>query len=243
MLLIRMNECLRLRVHVLNQMLTLKWPKLMTLPPALSTQPLNQICLTLVARMRRKRRCLFFILLFFFPCITFFLCLSLRVWCFFLVWMKSILPKIFGSKRNGRSSDEEPVKPSTEEEDGVTLGIHYMLSFLSFRRKSKFPCCMVSLWFMLFIYVLYGKIWRRRLRQEKKHFWKLPPSWERVSQVLTYAWCIKLWHNKTRFLHSLNSKQHNLFNYKNKSIRNKFELLKLIISELFLYLIFGIINL
>ncbi|KAK7369373.1 hypothetical protein VNO80_11410 [Phaseolus coccineus] len=36
---------------------------------------------------------------------------------------KSILPKIFGSKRNGRSSDEEPVKPSTEEEDGVTLDL------------------------------------------------------------------------------------------------------------------------
>lgn len=66
MLQIRMNECLRLRVHVLNPMLTLKWPKLMTIPPALSTQPLHQICLTLVARMRRKRRCFFFILLLIF---------------------------------------------------------------------------------------------------------------------------------------------------------------------------------
>ncbi|QCD84717.1 phosphatidylinositol-bisphosphatase [Vigna unguiculata] len=32
---------------------------------------------------------------------------------------KSILPKIFGSKRNGRSSDEEAFKPGTEEDDGV----------------------------------------------------------------------------------------------------------------------------
>ncbi|XP_047163931.1 type I inositol polyphosphate 5-phosphatase 5 [Vigna umbellata] len=33
---------------------------------------------------------------------------------------KSILPKIFGSKRNGRSSDEEAIKPGTEEDDGAT---------------------------------------------------------------------------------------------------------------------------
>ncbi|KAG5015690.1 hypothetical protein JHK85_021826 [Glycine max] len=35
---------------------------------------------------------------------------------------KSILPKIFGSKRNGRGSDEETLKSSSAEEgDGVTL--------------------------------------------------------------------------------------------------------------------------
>ncbi|KAG5029706.1 hypothetical protein JHK87_013220 [Glycine soja] len=40
---------------------------------------------------------------------------------FFFV-IKSILPKIFGSKRNGRGSDEETLKSSSAEEgDGVTL--------------------------------------------------------------------------------------------------------------------------
>ncbi|KAH1237166.1 hypothetical protein AAZX31_08G142500 [Glycine max] len=37
---------------------------------------------------------------------------------------KSILPKIFGSKRNGRGSDEETLKSSSAEEgDGVTLDL------------------------------------------------------------------------------------------------------------------------
>lgn len=172
MLLIRMNECLRLRVHVLNQMLTLKWPKLMKLlPPALSTQPLHQICQIPVPRMTRKRRCFFLCYSSFIPCITFFLFFSIRVYMvhffltLFLVWMKSILPKIFGSKRNGRSSDEEAIKPGTEEDDGATttLGIHCMLSFLlSFHRKSKFPCFMVSLWLILFAWKDLEKIETRK---------------------------------------------------------------------------------
>lgn len=56
--------------------------------------------------------------------------------------IKSILPKIFGSKRNGRGSDEETLKSSSAEEgDGVTLGIQFMTFFFSLHRESKFPCC------------------------------------------------------------------------------------------------------
>lgn len=52
-----MNECLRLRLHVTNQMLLLIWPKLTTLDSAPSTQPIHLI---LVSRMRRKKRCCIF---------------------------------------------------------------------------------------------------------------------------------------------------------------------------------------
>lgn len=70
-----MNECLRLRLHVIpipNQMLILKWPKLTTLPSAPSTPAVQPIIRqTLVSRMRRKRRfyIAFFLSFNFPPCI------------------------------------------------------------------------------------------------------------------------------------------------------------------------------
>lgn len=64
---------------------------------------------------------------------------------FFFV-IKSILPKIFGSKRNGRGSDEETLKSSSAEEgDGVTLGIQFMTFFFLYIENLNFHVVRVSL--------------------------------------------------------------------------------------------------
>lgn len=60
--------------------------------------------------------------------------------------IKSILPKIFGSKRNGRGSDEETLKSSSAEEgDGVTLGIEFVTFFFVYIENLNFHVVRVSL--------------------------------------------------------------------------------------------------
>lgn len=88
----------------------------------------------------------------------------------FLALIKSILPKIFGSKRNGRGSDEDALK-SNAEGDGVTLGIH-QLHFFFLYRISWYS--LITLPFNLIFFpfnFLCRKIWRGRLKQEEKHSW------------------------------------------------------------------------
>lgn len=51
-------------------------------------------------------------------------------WAFFFC-VKSILPKIFGSKRNGRGSDEDALKSNTEGDSiSISFGIYYTSYFL-----------------------------------------------------------------------------------------------------------------
>jgi hypothetical protein len=50
----------------------------------------------------------------------------LHYFCCLFFCVKSLLPKIFGSKRNGRGSDEDALKPNTEGDSiSISLGIYF----------------------------------------------------------------------------------------------------------------------
>lgn len=95
---------------------------------------------------------------------------------FFFFWfvIKSILPKIFGSKRNGRGSDEETLKSSSAEEgDGVTLGIQFMTFFFVYIENLNFHVVRFPL--ILFYKCFVWKDLENKIETRRKAFLEAAP--------------------------------------------------------------------